>query len=129
MKKFDLTPAGVQALLAELYQLPDAVLQEKASAFAVDLKGQVANYFILLPEQVAFLLAIDAQTTAFMASSVAIAVANRLPIRLEKPAQTTKRPDPPVKVIEPKPTITASYGSNGVVTADGEVVIVIRYEY
>ena len=129
MKKFDLTPAGVQALLSELYQLPDAELQEKANAFAVDLKGQVAYYFILLPEQVAFLLAIDAQTTAFMASSVAIAVANRLPIRLEKPAQTTKRPDPPAKVIETTPKITAGYGSDGEVIAEGEVVIVIRYDH
>jgi len=128
MKKFELTPAGVQALLSYLYQLPDAELQEKANEMATDFKGQVAGYFFLNPAQVAFLLSIDPQTAAFTASALSIAFANRLPVKLEKPETKGSKEDPPVKVIEPKPKVVASYAANGTVTATGEVTVVIRYE-
>ncbi|PPK99385.1 hypothetical protein [Parapedobacter indicus] len=81
MEKQPLTPTGVQALLDELYALPDEQLQQEAQALAVDFSGWLSTHFELTAYQVQFIDdELSASFISFVSSRVPFVMERRLPI-------------------------------------------------
>lgn len=81
MKKQPLTPTGVQALLDELYALPDAALHQEAQALGLDFSRWLLTHFELTAHQVQFIDEhLSASFISFVSSRVPFVMEHRLPI-------------------------------------------------
>ncbi|RZK77652.1 MAG: hypothetical protein EOO92_12530 [Pedobacter sp.] len=128
MKKYPLTSAGVEELLAELYELPQPLLEAEADALLENFRGWVIEHFDLSEAQVIYLNQINQKTVDFMAFNSSFAMENRLPIVLDKAAQEYKHDDPPApKIIITESKLKSSSGSDGSASNEGEMIIAIRY--
>lgn len=123
MKNYPFTPEGVQELLQDLYQLPDAELQQEAELVQADFITWVSAHFQLDANQLAFLNGIAEPTLFLMAAQVAFAMYSRLPITLIKPEVSVRGS----KFIDPNGDLRTTSDGNGNMTASGSVTIEIRY--
>jgi len=126
MNKQPLTPAGFQALQTELYALSESELHEQSILIKYDFKNWIVAHFILEPSQVDFLNALPTSCITFLADSTSVAVANKLPIYLEK----QDNPITPMgnKFIRPKDELEGTASSDGSFTVDGQLTIEIGYQ-
>lgn len=81
MEKQLLTPTGVQALLDDLYALPDAQLQQEAQALALNFSGWLSSHFELTAHQEQFIdHELSTSFISFVSSRVPFVMERRLPI-------------------------------------------------
>ncbi|RYD95418.1 MAG: hypothetical protein EOP54_15840 [Sphingobacteriales bacterium] len=64
MNKHEFSPAGLQALLAELYQLSDSELALEVAAIIANYRSWLSSHFDFEPGQAAYLDAMDNQFIA-----------------------------------------------------------------
>ena len=123
--KQPLTPAGFQALQTELYALPDSELHAESILIKYDFRNWIVTHFILEPSQVVFLDSLPASAITFLADSTSVAVANKLPIYLEK----QESPIVPMgnKFIRPKDELEGTASADGSFTVSGQLTIEIGY--
>lgn len=124
MEKFDFTSEGASALIAALYALPDAALQQEANHVNADFAGWLISKFELEPSQIAYLAGMSATLLSFMASQISFAMRHRLKLALVKPLQRSTRD---TKLIETKTKIDAGGDGDGSENAEGEVIVEISY--
>lgn len=126
MNKQPLTPAGFQALQTELYALPAPELHAQSILIKYDFINWVVAHFILEPSQVDFLNDLPASGITFLADSCSVAVANKLPIYLEK----EENPITPMgaKFIRPKDEMEGTASANSSFSVDGKLTIEIGYQ-
>ncbi|QIL42203.1 hypothetical protein G7074_24845 [Pedobacter sp. HDW13] len=86
MQKFPFTDLGVQDLQNQLYQCTDAQLKAEEDLILLNFRKWVAEHFTLSTDQLLFIEKQDRKMISFLASQTAIAIINRLPITLIKPA-------------------------------------------
>ena len=128
MKK-PFTPAGLQELLDTLYALSDDALQLEAATLAADLRTWLANNFILLPDQLSYLAAVDNRQISNAAADGQYFITNRLAIIMlkeEKPA-TAAKGDSEGKFFGLKRTKTSSYVPSIGFSEQEELTITIAY--
>lgn len=114
--------------MKELQQMPEFELQAEAGQLAADFKGWMAAHFELDAKQVQFLNAIDAATTTLTAQACSFALANRLPIYLEKGVKAMIEEEKPhMKVIRAMSNLSSKSGSDGNFSVGGYVTIQINY--
>jgi len=81
MEKQPLTPMGVQALLDDLYALPDEQLQREAQSLARDFGGWLSSHFELTADQAQFIdHELSTSFISFVSSRVPFVMERRLPI-------------------------------------------------
>lgn len=127
MKKFPFNPAGLSALLAELYQLSDEALAVEALQIDHAFDSWVAAHFSLTERQLAYLHAIDPKAKKFLAFNGSFAVGNRLPIVLHISGEANGS-DEQGKIIWPKSSLSARSGGGSSFAAAGSLTIDIIYE-
>jgi len=86
MKTYPFTPSGVQDMQADLYALPDTQLELVAYHIQTDFSGWIQQTFDLDPGQQTFLINLSPFFITSSGFSTALAVRNRLAIRLVTPA-------------------------------------------
>jgi len=86
MEKFPFTDLGVQALQDLLYQYTDAQLEAEEELILLNFRKWVAKTFALSTDQLLFVEKQDRKLIGFLATQTAIAIVNRLPVTLIKPA-------------------------------------------
>ena len=93
MNKHEFSPAGLQALLAELYQLSDSELALEVAAILANFRSWLISRFNFEPSQIAYLEAIDNLFIVAAATATAQFIAARQAISLvkEEPVPTQKR--------------------------------------
>lgn len=121
------TQAGVDELLKELYQLPNFELQEEADAMAADFRQWVATRFDLKDNQQDYLKHLDDQTVKLTGNACGFALANRLPIYVEKPVNQTKDEDPPFKNLRTSTNLRSKSAKDGSSAVGGHVTVEISY--
>ncbi|RYF25072.1 MAG: hypothetical protein EOO42_04510 [Flavobacteriales bacterium] len=126
MKKFPFNNEGFQALQANFYQLSDEELNHEALQIEANFTQWVETNFYLDEKQVSYLGAIDARVQRLLAFNTSFAIANRLPIALNKTENDTK--DEQGKIIWPESSLTAISGGADGFTARGSLAINIRYQ-
>lgn len=126
MHKQPFTPAGFRALQVQLYQLDDTLLQLEADAIAQHFEQWFFNHFDVSLNQLAFLNEIEPKALSFTAQQTSFAVANRLPVILEKEPEEEVE-DKTGKVIKPQSRFTVTAGSDGNMVVEGELLIQIYY--
>lgn len=89
MEKVSFTPAGLQALLQQLYALPNTDLEQEALAIAQDFRSWVKAHFTLDQDQEAYLDGVDQQFINQAGQRSSYYVGNRLPVNLIKMARPT----------------------------------------
>lgn len=92
MEKFPFTPAGVQEMNDYLYAQTDAELGLIIDEVQHDLIDWMKDTFILEPDQVDFMEALDPSFLFVLSNQLAATMTLRLPIRLVKP----DKPEGPV---------------------------------
>ncbi|RZK51249.1 MAG: hypothetical protein EOO91_21100 [Pedobacter sp.] len=126
MKKFTFNNEGFQALQSELHQLSDEDLAKEALQIEANFTQWVGTNFYLDESQLSYLGAIDPRAQRLLAFNTGFAIANRLPISLNKMENATEEEQG--KIIWPKSSLTATSGGRDGFTASGELEINIRYE-
>jgi len=86
MQKFPFTDLEGQDLQNQLYQLTDVQLKAEADLISLDFKKWMAEHFTLSPTQLHFIAKQSQKMIGFLSTQTAIAILNRLPIILIKPA-------------------------------------------
>jgi hypothetical protein len=90
-----------------------------------DFKNWVIDRFDFTSDQINFLYGLPEESVSFMASNASFAIANKLPIVLEKD-------DAPIslrgnKFIRPKSELSSSATDGGSFEAEGQLIIEIGY--
>lgn len=80
MSKFSLTPTGVAAFTAQLYQSGDDMLQSESVLLAEDPRAYIAAHFEIPVRQLEFLRELDERFVLVLGWSLAIALLSRRPI-------------------------------------------------
>jgi hypothetical protein len=125
---YPLTASGINDAMNELQQMPQFELQAEADQLASDFKGWMAAHFELNAKQLVFLNAIDAATTTLTAQACSFALANRLPIYLEKGIKATiEEEKPQMKIIRATSNLSSNSNSDGKFSVGGYVTIQISY--
>lgn len=122
------TVQGVMDLTTETQRLPEFELQATASKVAANFKGYMAETFNLSAKQLEFLNRIDETTTSLISNACSFAIANRLPIYLEKGVKAIiEEEKPQLKIIRAISNLTSNSSSDGRCSAGGYVTIQISY--
>lgn len=124
MEKQPFTNVGFTNLQAVLYALPNEQLFIVADSIDLNFKQWMNDHFELEVTQVQFLASLDNRSIQFLGSQTSIAVANRLPITLQK---TGNDDDKTGKIIRPKSNFTATDSVNGTYQVMGDLTIEIVY--
>lgn len=98
------TPAGVQALLSELYQLPQAKLQAEADEANQDFSAWLLKHFDFSASQIGFLHGLGAALVKYYGAITSFSLENRSAIILIKD-ETNKKiagDEPVYKLIRSK---------------------------
>lgn len=126
---YSFTQHGVNALLEELYQLPQFELKAEADYMRSNFREWMTTRFELKPSQLHYLENMNEQTANLTATACSFALANNLPIYVEKPANSGKDEEEPVfKGIQAKTNLRAKSGSDGSAGVGGHVTISIAYQ-
>lgn len=125
MEKFPFTNSGFQDLQNQLYQSTDANLKVEEELILLSFKEWMRKHFSLSDEQLLFIAKQDEKMIAFLATQTAIAIVNRLPVRLIKPSTKTVTQMMDSKLIRPESNFSAS--SNSATQITGELIIEITY--
>lgn len=125
MNKIPFTQAGVDQLLEDLYSLPASELKDQSILVHYDFKNWVFDRFDFTSAQIDFFYGLPEESISFMATNASFAIANKLPIVLEKEGT-------PIglrgnKFIRPKSELSSSATENGSFEADGQLIIEIGY--
>jgi hypothetical protein len=125
MNKLPFTQEGVNQLLQDLYSLPASELKDQSILVHYDFKNWVIDRFDFTSDQINFLYGLPEESVSFMASNASFAIANKLPIVLEKD-------DAPIslrgnKFIRPKSELSSSATDGGSFEAEGQLIIEIGY--
>ncbi|MHA4894119.1 hypothetical protein ACXZ1K_05150 [Pedobacter sp. PWIIR3] len=122
------TQSGVDALLQELYQLPKFELKAESETLKTNFREWLSDRFELKPSQLDYLNNMNAQTLKLTAASCSFALANQLPIYVEKPANESKDDDPPkLKEIMVSTNLKSKSANDGKWGAFGHVTVCIGY--
>jgi hypothetical protein len=125
---FPLTASGINDVMKELQEMPRFELLAEAANLAADFKGWMAAHFQLNAKQLVFLNAIDEATTNLTAQACSFALANGLPIYLEKgPKANIAEEEPQKKIIRTVSNLHSNSTSNGESAVGGYVTIQINY--
>jgi len=123
-----LTGAGITKLMNELQRMPQFELEAEANKLHTNFKSWMTSNFELNAKQNNFLNRIDETTTNLIAHACSFALANKLPIYLEKGEKTNVHEEKPqLKIIRAISNLTANSSSNGRAAAGGYVTIQISY--
>lgn len=125
MNKFPFTQAGVDQLLEDLYSLPSGELKDQSILVHYDFKNWVFDRFDFTSSQIDFLYGLPEESISFMATNASFAIANKLPIILEK--ESTPISLRGNKFIRPKSELSSSATESGSFQADGQLIIEIGY--
>lgn len=125
MEKFPFTDAGVQALQDHLYQCTDEHLSAEEKLILLNFSKWVAKNFTLSTEQLLFIEEQDKKIIDFLATQTAIAIVNRLPVILLKPASKPDHELTDSKLIRPASNFSVSSDSPNQIT--GALIIEITY--
>lgn len=122
------TAQGIADVMTELHGLPEFELQAAAGTLLANFKGWMAQTFDLNAKQVDFLNKIDETTTSLISNACSFALANRLPIYLEKGVKAIiEEEKPQLKIIRAISNLTSNSSSDGRCSAGGYVTIQISY--
>ena len=122
------TAQGVTDVTTELHGRSAFELLAAAAKVAANFKGFMAETFDLNTKQVEFLNGIDETTTSLIASACSFAIANSLPIYLEKGVKAIiEEEKPQLKIIRAISNLTSNSSSDGRCSAGGYVTIQISY--
>lgn len=124
MQKKPFSQPGFELLQTELYALDDVLLQLEADAIAINFKAWMNQHFELSVKQLTFLNLIDQKAVYFLEMQTSFAVANRLPITLQKTEDDDEKTG---KVIKPKSKFTVTADSAGKLSVEGDLEIQIYY--
>jgi hypothetical protein len=117
-----LTPAGVQAKIAELYALPDTQLAAQADLVRTNFRDWVADNFTLSTEQLSHLDDLNEQWVQLAACQTAFAMNYRLSIEFVVPT-----PSGASKLIGSSSDMRV-YDNGGAIEAEGGLTFSIEYE-
>ncbi|WP_293298628.1 hypothetical protein [Pedobacter sp. UBA4863] len=84
MEKLPLSTAGVNTLLAELYNLTDAELFLEAASVTADFRSWVNRHFLLEASQLNFLAQLDDRLVSHTGEQCRIFITQRWPITFAK---------------------------------------------
>lgn len=126
MKKLPFTCKGFQDLQDQLYLQSDDALMQEAKKIQDDFTSWMDEHFELRQTQLLYLISIDKRVLMLIAFETSFAIANRLPIRLNKGEAFNDEQQG--KIIWPKSTIVAFSGDKGQYFAKGALEINIEYE-
>jgi hypothetical protein len=128
VNSYPLTASGINDVMKELQELPPFELKAEAALLAVNFKAWMAEHFELTAKQVGFLNAIDETTTTLTAQACSFALANGLPIYLEKGVKAMiEEEKPQMKIIRAISNLNANSSSDGNFSVGGYVTIQISY--
>jgi len=128
VNSFPLTASGINDVMKELQEMPRFELLAEAANLAADFKGWMAEHFQLNAKQLVFLNAIDEATTTLTAQACSFALANGLPIYLEKGVKAIiAEEEPQKKIIRTVSNLHSNSASNGESAVGGFVTIQINY--
>ena len=128
VNSFPLTASGINDVMKELQELPRFELLAEAANLAADFKGWMTVHFQLNAKQLVFLNAIDEATTSLTAQACSFALANGLPIYLEKGVKAIiAEEEPQKKIIRTVSNLHSNSASNGESAVGGYVTIQINY--
>jgi hypothetical protein len=116
---------GVAAWQQSLQSSSNQQLQEIAAKITANFKAWLTQTFELTSSQVDYFHHLNASFVQLTAAQIAFAVANRLPVTLNKPSAAMARGS---KLIRDKSKVEAEADGNGNVDASGEVEYEITYE-
>ena len=128
VNSFPLTASGINDVMKELQEMPRFELLAEAANLAANFKGWMAEHFQLNAKQLVFLNAIDEATTTLTAQACSFALANGLPIYLEKGVKAIiAEEEPQKKIIRTVSNLHSNSASNGESAVGGYVTIQINY--
>ncbi|MES2828431.1 MAG: hypothetical protein V4687_09760 [Bacteroidota bacterium] len=121
------TQNGAEELLKTNSKLSEYELQLETAALRADFREYVATRFAMKDSQRNFLNNLDDQTVAHAATVCSIAMANRLPIFIEKPVSKRHDEIPPFKTLSIVSNLRTESANDGSSAASGYVTVVISY--
>ncbi|MFP5080838.1 hypothetical protein [Pedobacter sp. JCM 36344] len=125
---YPLTASGINDVMKNIQEMPPFELKAEAVELAADFKGWMAAHFELTAKQLVFLNGIDETTTTLTAQACSFALANGLPIYLEKGVKSMiEEEKPQMKIIRALSNLNANSGSDGNFSVGGYVTIQISY--
>jgi hypothetical protein len=127
MEKFPFSNVGFQNLQEQLYRLSDSLLEIQANFILMNFKKWMTESFILSNEQIAFIESQDEKMIKFLASQTSIAISNRLPITLVKPAVNNRKQQLDSKLIRPESNFRTLFNDDGKTEIYGNLTIHISY--
>jgi hypothetical protein len=128
VNSYPLSASGINEVMKDLQAIPQFELEAEAAKLNSNFKGWMAGHFELSPKQVAFLNGIDETTTTLTAQTCSFALANGLPIYLEKgEKELIPGVKGQMKIIRAISNLNASSSSDGNVSVGGYVTIQINY--
>jgi len=131
MNKHEFSPAGLQALLAELYQLSDSELALEVAAIIANYRSWLSSHFDFEPAQAAYLDAMDNQFIAAAALATSEFVAARQAITLVKEEPVTiqqRNEEGEGKFIRIKKESNARYATDSPYQTVESLVFTIAYQ-
>ncbi|WP_293305630.1 hypothetical protein [Pedobacter sp. UBA5917] len=127
MKKFTFSNEGFQNLQKYFYQKKDQLLEKEAESISENLIKWITEKFLLSDEQISFLNSQNPKMIRFLAAQIHIAISNRLPITLVKPAIKPLNQQLDSKLIRPESSFTTLFHGNGKIEISGNLIIHIYY--
>lgn len=124
MEKYPFTATGVAQLQLALYALNNEQLHEEADDLDINFVDWMDGHFILSEEQYGFMADSDADIISYISGQCSLALRNRLPILLDKPADVGARAS---KIIRPENKLATAWLSDGNYNISGELIIHITY--
>lgn len=128
MEKFPFTTAGFNALQQQLYALTDQALLVESEHIKNNFTVWMAAHFSLSEKQLLFLNAIDERAKSLISFETSFAVGNRLPVLLQK-AEPPAEGEEQGKIIWPKSTLSAAWGTQTPYQPSGTLTIHIDYKH
>lgn len=129
MEKQPFTETGLQALLAELYALPNVQLAEHAAALKLNPKLWINGHFELDTDQLDYLQNMPNTMANFLGEQGSFAIGHRLPIHLNKSGEENKNGDKPDKLFDTISSLSLQIDGQGQPSAGGELTIAITYAH
>ncbi|RBQ07597.1 hypothetical protein [Pedobacter miscanthi] len=127
MEKFNFSNEGFQNLQKYSYQKTDQSLEIEVKSISENFIKWITEKFILSDEQLFFLHSQNPKMIRFLAAQTQIAVGNRLPITLIKPATKPQSQQLDSKLIRPESNFTTIFHGNGKMEISGSLIIYIFY--
>jgi len=129
MKKFFFNEEGLLELQQTLYALDDVQLRAEVSAMEADFSNWILLHFNLNEGQQTFFKKMDTAILNFLASQSSFAVANRLPVSLDRAQGNVALTggEEGDKLFEPKSKLQASTDQEGNFQAGGSLVLSVSY--